>query len=53
MTKTGHWARRKEVREQEKNRKLRIEKAGLLKRKVQIKEIEKNIQGYEKVDKKR
>ena len=41
MTKTGHWARRKEVREQEKNRKLRLEKAGLLKRKVQIKEIEK------------
>ena len=27
MTKTGHWARRKEVREQEKNRKLRLEKA--------------------------
>ena len=28
------WARTKEIREQEKNRKLRLEKAGLLKRKA-------------------
>ena len=47
------WAKRREIREQEKNRKLRLEKAGLLKRNAQIREIEKNIEkGMEKLTRK-
>ena len=47
------WARTKELREQEQKRKLRLEKAGLMKRNAQIREIEKKIEiGMEKLPQK-